>query len=90
MRQLTIPETMAMCDFQAARDDVFGVEWTGETFIVHRVLFDGSESQGEGETLEEAYLAAAMLMQIAFPVDVTDENPFPNIAEAIFWAKHRD
>ena len=90
MRQLTIAESMAMCDFQAKRDDVLGVEWTGEAYIVHRILFNGSTSVGEGKTLEEAYLAAAMLPPVNTPVDVTNEDNFPNIAEAISWSKRHD
>jgi len=86
MRQLTDTETTAMQTFCETRDDVCFAEWTGTEYRVFRILFDGSESEGTGDTLEEAYLAGAMLPQIALPVDVTDADASPNIAEAIFWA----
>lgn len=90
MRQLTISESMAMCDFQAMRDDVVFIEWTGEEYRVFRVLFDGSEVDGYGDTLEAAYLDCTSLSPIALPVDVTDANMFPNIAAAASWAKRDD
>ena len=86
MRQLTHTETLAMQDFCEKRDDVCFAEWTGTEYRVFRILFDGNESEGSGDTLEAAYLAGAMFPQIALPVDVSDAEAFPNIAEAIFWA----
>ena len=71
MRQLTHTETLAMQTFCEKRDDVCFAEWTGTEYRVFRILFDGSESEGSGDTLEAAYLAGAMFPQIALPVDDT-------------------
>ena len=55
MRELTFQESMAMQDFCESRPDVCFVDWTGSEYRVYRILADGSEAEGAGDTLEAAY-----------------------------------
>lgn len=62
MHQLTVIDSAEMQAFCESRPDVCFVEWTGEEYRVFRVLFDGSETEGTGDTLEAAYLAGSALV----------------------------
>ena len=81
MHQLTDADSAAMQAFCENRPDVCFVEWTGSEYRVYRVLFDGSESEGTGDTLEAAYLAASAMPMVALPAfDAFDRMAFDTFA----------